>query len=344
MSVRDAFADQVVHCESLGSPFMGQLMRLFSERLEAGDPVSDHILAWPGNPFSYADSVPLRVAGALHALRLDGLALGDVYPPNQVDDATLWDAVSDAMRTHSARVLRWLESAPQTNEVRRSAMIMPALALLHERYQCPVALYELGASGGLNLRPDQFRFETEAGALGPENSTVRLTPEWRGEPFSGALPEVVRRAGVDLNPLDPANPEHELRLLAYLWPDQVDRVARTQAAIDLARRTPAELAAGDAAGWLEQQLASHDPGAMAVVFHTIAWQYFPEATKTRAEAALQAAGARASSDAPFAHLSVEADGGKGAAIVLRTWPGERVEALGRADFHGRWVAWSPTEV
>jgi len=319
-------------------------MRLFSKRLKGGDPVSDHILNWPGDPSSYADSVPLRMAGALHALRLESLALKDVYPPHQVADETLWSAIAAAMDLHSERLLSWLESAPQTNEVRRSAMIMPALALLGDRYRCPVALYELGTSGGLNLRPDQFRMETDAGVLGPEDSEVRLSPEWRGEPVSGVLPEVVRRAGVDLNPLDPANPEHRLRLLAYLWPDQTDRIARTHAAIDLANRTPAELSAGDAAGWLERQLSERDEGVMRLVFHTIAWQYFPDAAKTRAEAALQKAGAQATSEAPFAHLSVEADGGKGAAIVLRTWPGARVEALGRADFHGRWVDWAPKEV
>ncbi len=344
MSIHQTFIDQAWHCEKLESPFMGRLMRLFSERLRHGNPVADRILDWDGDPSPYADSVPLRTAGALHALRLEGLALGDVYPPHEVDDDTLWSAVEDAMDHHAPRMLEWLTSAPQTNEVRRSAMVLPALALLNERYGRPVALFELGASGGLNLRVDRFRLAAEGCALGPQDSAVVLAPEWRGEPFDGSLPEVVSRQGVDLNPLDPANPDHKLRLLAYLWPDQPERIERTTAAIDIAQDNPAQLDAGDAGAWIEAALAHPMPGTMRVVFHTIAWQYFPEATKARAEAALLKAGAEATADAPFAHLSVEADGGEGAAMTLRTWPDGRTELLGRADFHGRWVDWSPTDI
>ena len=79
----------------------------------------------------------------------------------------------------------------------------------------------------------------------------------------------------------------------------------------------------------------HD-GALHLVFHTVAWQYFPPATQTRALAAMANAGRQA----PVARLSMEADGtSPGAALTLTLWPGNDTIPLGRADFHGRWVDW-----
>ena len=95
--------------------------------------------------------------------------------------------------------------------------------------------------------------------------------------------------------------------------------------------------AADAADWLEGR--SPRRGHLRVVAHSVAWQYFPEATAERAEAALRAMGAAATAEAPVAQVSMEADGGRGAALRLRVWPGGGWEALGRVDFHGRWVEW-----
>ena len=200
--VRDAFAVQARACTSLGSPFMGQLMALIADRLNPGTPVADRVLNWTGDPSPHGDSVPLRLAGALHALRIDGLALEEVYPPAQVDDDALWSAVSQAMETHSDRVLAWLDHAPQTNEVRRASAILPALAVIQQRYDMPVELLELGTSGGLNLRADRFRLDIPGASLGPSDARVVLAPDWHGPTPPSVLPKIRSRAGVDLSPID----------------------------------------------------------------------------------------------------------------------------------------------
>ena len=71
-AVRQAFRQQAKACASLGSPLMERLMAGLADRLTPGDPVSDKVLAWRGDPSSKADSVPLRLAGGLHALVLSG--------------------------------------------------------------------------------------------------------------------------------------------------------------------------------------------------------------------------------------------------------------------------------
>ncbi len=334
MTVPQAFAFQADACHSLGSPFMGQLMALFASRLTPGTPVADRVLGWQGDPSPYADSVPLRLAGALHALRIEELALTAAYPPARTDDDTLWSAIEHAIYHHSDSILSWLDSPPQTNEVRRAAAILAGLAAIHADDDRPVDLVELGASGGLNLRADRFRLETPDANLGPADARVILTPEWRGPPPPAALPTVVGRDGVDLNPIEATTPEGRLRLLAYLWPDQADRQARTRAAIREARETPATLAAADAGAWLETRLAHGNPDHLTVVFHTVAWQYFPDSTKERAVKAME------SSRFPLARLAMEADGGTGAALMLTRYPSGDSKMLGRADFHGRWIEWN----
>jgi hypothetical protein len=71
-AVRDAFLAQAVHCRDLGSPFTARLVTLAAERLAPGGRVADRVLDWPGDPSHRADAVPLRFAGALHALVLEG--------------------------------------------------------------------------------------------------------------------------------------------------------------------------------------------------------------------------------------------------------------------------------
>ena len=115
----------------------------------------------------------------------------------------------------------------------------------------------------------------------------------------------------------------------------------TQAAITKARTIVAK---GDAIDWLSGQL-DHHAGQTHLIYTTIAWQYFPTAVQDRGAAMIRAAGQSARDDAPLAWFGMEPDGtGPGAALTLRLWPGDLTFALGRADFHGRWVQWTPVQI
>lgn len=338
--IRAAFRHQGAACAALGSPFMGRLMPLLADRLRPTGAVARRVLDWPGDVGPLGQSVPLRLAGALHGLVLDGAddALRAAYPPNIVDDDSLFAAVEAALIRHETRLMAWLDNAPQTNEVRRAAALIPAVWWVLARFDLPLILSELGASAGLNLCLDRFALDLGGTIHGAPDSAVRLAPEWSG-PHPHPRPiRVTARGGVDLNPLDPHDPAHALRLRAYLWPDQTERLARTEAAIALAGAAPDR---GDAAGWLADRLALRHPGKLHVVYHTIAWQYFPPATQAAARAALDAAGARATPDAPLAHVAMEADGDlEGAGLTAQVWPGmDRPALLARVDYHGRWIDW-----
>ena len=341
-AVRAAFRSQAKSCRALGSSFVATLCELAAERLTTEHPVGRIILGWTGDPSSSADSVPLRFAGALHALVLAGVdpTLAAAYPPHATDPDGLWHAVEQACRDHSEAILARLASAPQTNEVRRSAALLPGLLTIAQLFGKPLCLSEVGASAGLNLLWDRYAYRLGDFVWGDPQSPVMLAPEWTGPAPPDASPVVRERAGCDLRPLDPARPEDAERLLSYLWADQADRVERTRAALRLAVLSGLKVEAADAVDWLRHRLAVTRPGCAHVITHTIAWQYLPLAAREEGEALIDKAGRAATLSAPLARLSLEGDGREhGAALTLQIWPtGERHE-IGRAGFHGRWVDW-----
>lgn len=347
-ALKDALVGQSATCAALGSPLTARILDLLAHRWRPEGTLATRLAGWQGPLGSEGASLPLRLTGALHALVRAGLApaLAALYrQPAGASDTELSLALGTTFRENEDFVLRFIESAPQTNEVRRSAAVIAAAHWLYRRIGLPLVLSELGASAGINLLWDRYALSVGGRVLGPADRTLTLSPEWRGPlPEAAAHPPVLARTGVDLNPLDPV--ADRARLLAYVWPDQPDRLTRTEAALDeVARRAP-PVARGDAVDWLAQRLAEPMPGALHLVFHTIAWQYFPPDQQAKGETLLSEAGAKATEQAPLARLGMEADGaGLGAGLTLDLWCGAGRAAqgrilLGRVDFHGRWIDWA----
>ncbi|WP_243614674.1 DUF2332 domain-containing protein [Shimia aestuarii] len=343
--IRDALRAQAGHCENLDSPFMGRLLRLLADHWPEDTALANKVAHWPGDMSPYADSLPLRIAGGLHALCLSGRdpSLAAAYPPAATDDPALWAALDTALHTHDAFLCDWIASSPQTNEVRRAAALIPVAHMLAARFGLPLRLSELGASGGLNLMFDRFALEADKTHFAAPDAAFTLAPDWTGPCPAPSDLHIADRRGVDLNPLDAHSPAGALRLMAYLWPDQSERLARTRAAI-AAQDAPVDRA--DAIDWLAPRLSSPQEGTLHLVYHTVAWQYFPPEVQTRGTALIETAGAAATEAAPLAWLSMETDGQTpGAALSLRLWPGDHRLSLGRVDFHGRWIDWQgPTQL
>ena len=342
LTLREAFLRQSKGTANMGSPFMGALLRVIGERIEPGTALTDRLFAWPGDVTAAGHSLALRLAGALHGLVLDGsdAGLAAIYPPNDIPgDDEIWAAVDQAMVRHATRINHWMDRPPQTNEVGRSAVLIAVGHWLTHRLGKPLQLSELGASAGLNLMWDRFALDAGAGVHGPDDAALVLRPKWAGDAVPVAMPRVVDRRGTDLTPIDPRDAANALRLAAYIWPDQPERLARTRAAIGVAK---AVVDQADAADWLAARLGQHLPNTCHLIYHTVAWQYFPDETKERATQAITAAGAGASDETPIAWFGMEADGETpGAGMVLRLWPGNHRFDMGRVDFHGRWVDWRP---
>ena len=182
MSLPNAFSYQARACEALGSPFMGQLLNILARHWPTDSPFTRLCAEWPGDLSPNGASLPLRIAGGLHALVLTGRdpGLGGLYPPNRASDEALTTGVLSALDDHQDLLTDWVQSAPQTNEVRRSVALIAAAHWLAARHPLAFITSELGASAGLNLMWDRYALKTAGQTLGPGNPALTLTPDWTG--------------------------------------------------------------------------------------------------------------------------------------------------------------------
>jgi hypothetical protein len=339
-AVRAAFQDQIRFCENSGTPLTAAVLRAFEAVVDRSTETGRRVLDWPGDARGSGDSVPLRIAGGLHALARAGVdpGLAALYA-GALDTAGA--VIPDMLRRFDAQLAPWLDSPPQTNETGRAAAIMAALLLLADRHGLPFELIELGASAGLNLNLDRFSYllgDTEAG---DPASPLRLAPAWTGASPPAATVRVVARRGVDQAPIDVSDPVQRERLIAYCWADQSERMARLEAALVIAARFPPPLERGDAADYAERELARPQADGVArVLFHTIHWTYLSPDKQARIVAALEAAGAAATPERPLAWARYELTGEGGVAgLWLTSWPGGATERLATGHPHVRELRW-----
>jgi hypothetical protein len=177
-------------------------------------------------------------------------------------------------RDHAAIRDLILSRTTQTNEPARCAAILPLLARLPQ----PLAIVEVGASGGLCLLPDRYGYDYGAVRLAPPGEWADIAPVFccatSGPiPYPTSLPQVAWRRGLDLNPIDVRSEEEVRWLETLVWPGQRDRARLLRAAIEVARRDPPVVQKGDLRSNLAGLLASAPRDATLVVFHSGVLQY-----------------------------------------------------------------------
>ena len=213
---------------------------------------------------------------AVHAEVLAGRApdLANYYPScgGTYERKGAWQAFRSLLSTAATKLRPRLDQQVQTNEVRRSAVLLGGFSQIAQRTGLPLRLFELGSSAGLNLHWDQFHFDLGSQQWGLEDTGVKLLSEWRGQvptlqpdiPISG-------RAGCDRFPIDVRKAAPRGRLRSFIWPDQLERLAILDAAIAIMRADPIELEADSAADFLEGFIEQATPGETRVLYHSVVW-------------------------------------------------------------------------
>ena len=256
-----------------------------------------------------------------------------------------------------AITLRISSRRTQTNEVARGAQLVPAMSIITGLAGQPPSVLEVGASAGLNLRFDDYRYTYRAGSrtitLGDLGAPVQVEVDFEGDvaAIPAALPVIAERIGLDVEPVDLADPEQRRWLRACVWANETGRDLRLQAAIERARRDPPVVIRGDAIADLGVVADRLSLDAPLVVAHQVVMGYlstrerdwFGLAVRSLARrrpvywlfaesptAAQTLAGVTPPSSGRVEHVLVLADLTRdpSAAIVLAT-----------ADPHGRWIRW-----
>jgi hypothetical protein len=182
------------------------------------------------------------------------------------------DSVRAFMLTHST----------QTNEPARCATLLPVLARLPQ----PLALIEVGAAAGLCLFPDLYGYDYGSREVRPDRlkatHPVFTCDADAATPIPVAMPRIVWRAGLDLNPLDAADPTQAAWLETLVWPEQERRLANLRAALRIAALLRPRIAKGNLLGTELASLSREAPrDATLVIFHTAVLAYVPDQADRR---------------------------------------------------------------
>ena len=229
----------------------------------------------------------------------------------------------------------------QTNEVGRCAYLYPAFALVAELSRRPLVIIELGASAGLNLMWDRYRYEYDGDTVcGQRDAAVVIQSTFRGgrrPTLPERAPLVVDRVGVDLEPIDVRDRDQTAWLSALVWPEHRARAALLASALTLAQNAPPRIVRGDALTCLPDLLREAGRDAAVCVTHTHTLYQMTEDRR----AALTAFLDESSRHLPLYRVSAEWLSTTHPVVELTSWAGADVDTqrLAFCDPHGGWIEW-----
>jgi len=339
-----ALLQQAESCRTLGSAMYSDLFTDLAADYADGGRTYALLAGRSLRPIH--DAVPLRLAGAIHRVVLQGKdeRLARHYP--SVGGKPGEDFSADFigyMRDHLVDVEAGLATQVQTNEVGRSVVHLMLSHWLTTLDVEQFILLEIGASAGLNQNFDQFYGCFGQLRMGDPSSSLRFMGDW----FSNApdVPRIgataVSKRGCDISPIDVARPDDESRLLSFVWPDQRLRLERLRSAIAIAKIQRPIVDTASADEWITQQLARPSNHA-TLIFHSIVWQYLGTETQNRLKRAVYNAGKTATPTAPIVWARME-PAGPVADIQVDVFDGSSSEPrhfrLAEIGYHGQNMKW-----
>ncbi|WP_058997563.1 DUF2332 domain-containing protein [Haloarcula sp. CBA1127] len=230
----------------------------------------------------------------------------------------------------------------QTNAVRRSAVLYPAIAQV-ARAAGPLALVELGPSAGLNLLFDRYRYDYDGRVVGNSDSPITIgSSVRRGDPPLPETPPAIRsRVGLDRNPLDVTDEADRDWLRALVWPEHEERRAVLDGALTVARDDPPDLIEGDMLDDLPAVLDEIPSDIPVCVVNTLVlYQVSAELNETLTTLLEEQMAER-----PLHWLTGRRDlsGGESVELDWKRWSGDGVKTTHLADYepHGAWLSWRP---
>lgn len=330
--------------------------RTFATWADGSDPLYAHLarrVAEDPDLLALAEAVPderqapnLLLAAVQYLLARDSDTELSRYYPSLTDDPRAPDEdcypAFRAFCLDRADDLRPLLATrrTQTNSVRRSAVLYPAIAHVAAQVEGPLALVELGPSAGLNLCFDRYRYDYDGQVVGTDSSvTIGSTVRCGDPPLPSEPPAVHSRVGIDRNPLDVTDPDEADWLRALVWPAHAERRSLLDGALRVAGEDPPPLVEGDLLDDLPGMLDDIPDDVSVCVFNTLVLYQVPASVCAQLDTVL---GERMA-DRPLHWLTgpTDLDGGESVGLdwVRREDGSVRRDRLVDHDPHGAWLAW-----
>lgn len=257
--------------EALGSSFTARVLAALDATLAMAPQCAAAFAAWPCDRAEAA--LAMRMNAALQFVARSE-RMPDLTELYRCQSGDFEGVIGRALARFDSELAQWLAHPTQTNEIARSAAFAAALKVAGEQFGMQFELLEIGSSAGLNLNMEHYRYTLGGRSFGPQDSPVHIAPRWRGAPPPDWQPEIASAQGVDLAPVNLADPQEREKLHAYIWADKKTRHIHLDLALDLAQAARPKVSQGDALDWLTVRLAARPvEGRCRVVMHSMVLQY-----------------------------------------------------------------------
>jgi hypothetical protein len=285
----------------------------------------------------------LLLAGAPHPLR--------TFYPSVVgeaarDPAGAGPVLIDFCRLYRDELVGLIRTRlVQTNVVRRAVALRFALWAVGRSCTEAVHLIEIGASAGMLLHVDRYRYLIGDEEFGDPGATVAVDSQWRGRqppPDLDDVPPIASRIGVDLNPLNVTDAGDRRWLRALVWPEDLTEAVLLDAALDELAKDPPTIIAGDAIDVCPALSRDLPAGEPRVVFHAATRMHVPAERRPAFDGAIDSLG----DDGPLYHAWLEPPsaphhpypGGRPGVLALHGPDGREPSPLVVVDGHLHWCA------
>jgi hypothetical protein len=185
----------------------------------------------------------------------------------------------------------------------RAGFILPAVAYVARMAGGkPLSLIDIGCSAGLLTLFDHYAYDFGEGhRIGDPTGIAINGFRFIGAPpaFLTSIPTIGKRVGIDLNPVDPADPVERRWIDALCPPDMRRERRQLRAALDLRARTPLPVITGDALLALPGLLATMPDPICVLATHCL-YQWPPAA-----RAALDLEFLKASRERCLYHVTID---------------------------------------
>lgn len=256
------------------------------------------------------------------------------FYPSLVDDPMPLDDVAQPFKEfaleHEERIVELGSTRyTQTNECKRCIALLPAIwSTGLDRFH----LVDLGASAGLNLALDRYRYRWNEIEWGPDSS-VELQARSRGGRVQPREIEILSRTGLDLNPIDASDPDDRDWLVALIWPEHHERRRRLERALELVAEASFEMISGDANETLPDVFDRIPAGEPMIVVNSMVLMQLNVSERERLYQLLNAEREKR----PLHRVSFELLAAGDEWVTLAVDRGSGLIQIGQAHPHGEWV-------